>query len=708
MTTPAGSLRYRAAEWWIAVLMTVAAAALLAVGTLAGMNVDDDELGTAALTTMVQAQAVRHGDLPFWSSRLAFGLPQPGAQSLFVHPLMPLFAWWDPSAAVTAVYAAHIIIGAVAFWWLCSVLMLSPLTSGLCTATFLLSSPSLQYTLNDGLPTYFVAWTLAPVALALMIRLLDDPPPHTRVAVGLGLVAGLMLVDGHLGHAPFLLGTLALGCLPYAGRMRSRRTWFFLAAGLALAIASHRIGITIDEYRRFPGTIPRTIPPSPAETLGLRALWDVFLRPLAPGRLEQMAQLTMWRGNYRIFFGGPFALLALAGLLRPAWTHRWRPLLAAIIGASLALMAISTRWPLFALSGTYLLRDAIVIAGIALAGLTLDRLIANSGWRRTRGVLVTLQLLAIGGGTWPFVAQSLAAARAFEDGGRDASVRPLADRLVALSRSDPGRIYFTPGAEQFLWNDPGIDRPTRWNTSLTYAGVRRINGLFKGISTEPLAPAFLLPYGTVEGSAALSMSTAALTALGVRHVVAFGAEPISADLVLLAAWPTPGGPLHLLDNFRAWPGAHFVRSSALAGDLPLLPGCPHTRLLCRDFTPVIAAAEEPVDAIRYGEGAMTIRFAPAARDRTLLVTEMIRDGWYALVDGRRGAVTPVFGALMRVDVPAGASSVELRYRPAGRVALAAFSWGTVLVAAFLSLSPWPLEKKGPVARASLVHAPIDS
>ena len=491
----------------LALLIVAAAAALLAFGTLGGMNVDDDELGTTAQTTMVQAQAIAHGDLPFWSSRLAFGLPEPGAQSFFVHPLMPLFAWFDPATAVSAVYAAHIIVGAVAFWWLCRVLMLSPLTSGLCTATFLLSSPSLQFTLDDGLPTYFVAWTLAPLVLGCLIRLLDDPVPDTRVAVALGLVAGLMLVDGHLGHAPFLLGTLVLGCLPYASRLRSRRRWFLIAAGLALAIAGHRLGVTLEEYRRF----PEGLPPSPDETLSLRVLWDLFLRPLGPGRLDRMVELTVLRGNHRIFFGGPFALLSIAGLVHPAWSHRWRPLLAAIAGGSLTLIVISTRWRLFGLSGTYLLRDAIVLAGIALAGITLDRLRADQGWRRTTQALVLVQLLVIAGGAWPFVVQSLAARRTFEDGGRDAAVRPLADRLAALAHSDQGRVYFTPGAEGFVWGYPGIERPTRWYASLRFAGVRTINGLFKGISTEPLAPPFLLPYGNVEGNDALSTSAASLT-----------------------------------------------------------------------------------------------------------------------------------------------------------------------------------------------------
>src|SRR5450631_1846134 len=146
MTTQPRQHRGRDAEWWTAVLAAAAAAAVLAVGTLVGMNVDEDELGTSVLTTMLQAQAVWHGHLPFWPSRIGFGLPQPGAQSFFIHPLMPLFAWCDPYTAVMALYAFHIVVGALGFWWLCRTMKLSTVPTGVCTATFLLSAPALQYT----------------------------------------------------------------------------------------------------------------------------------------------------------------------------------------------------------------------------------------------------------------------------------------------------------------------------------------------------------------------------------------------------------------------------------------------------------------------------------------------------------------------------------------------------------------------------------
>ena len=234
-----------------------------------------------------------------------------------------------------------------------------------------------------------------------------------------------------------------------------------------------------------------------------------------------------------------------------------------------------------------------------------------------------------------------------------------------------------------------VDRATIWYTQLTHDGVRAVNGLFKGPSTESLMPTYVMPYGLVDSNPALSRSAPSLTVLGIRSVVALEGEPVAASLALVDRWPTSKGRLRLLDNPQAWPGAHFVSHRAFAAELPLLSGCPHDRLLCRDLAPVLAAAEESVSAVRYGEGTIAVSFVPADHPRALLVTEMFHDGWYALVDGRRVPVTPAWAALMRVDVPTGASSMELRYRPRWQLSLAAFSWSATLIAVLLTLWPWP-------------------
>ncbi|MBI3403221.1 MAG: hypothetical protein HY048_17555 [Acidobacteria bacterium] len=662
--------RPRSREWWVAASLVAGAAALLAAGFVIGLNPDEDELGTCVLVTILQVQAIARGALPIWSSRLAFGVPLPGSQSLLLHPLAPLVAAVDPRSAVIAIDLAHLAVGAVGFWWLCRTLKLSTQTTGVCAATFLLASPSLTYTLTDDWPTYFVAWTLAPVALTLVLRMLDATGSGLRDALALGTVGGVMLADGHLGHAPFLLTTLAAGALASPRRLRSRAPWFALAALVAVTIGADHLWTAADEYRRFPPALRR---PGDA-TLAATHLWDAFMRPLMPA------------APHFVFFGGPFTVLSVLALVRRDCSHSSRGFLALSAGVAGSLLVMSSVWRFPALSQTYLLQDAAVICGIALAGIALDRL-RSTAWARYIPAIVTLQCLAVFGGAWPFVSGNVAAARAFRSRGQDARARTLAGGLLRLTRDAPGRIAFTPGATRLWYEGQVVERPVSWRTRLIQSGAMVVNGgAFKGIELEPFAPAYARPYGDLDDNASLVVSPASLTALGIRYVIAARDEPLAPDLERVPAIDPLPDSLELWRNPRAWHGARFMPASVFEQSLPLLPGCGHPRLFCRDLTPLVSQADPSGLTVIDGESEMRIDFPPADRPRALLVTRMYRDGWIASAGGRQVPLTPAFGALMRVDVPADVTAVALRYRPAGRVALFALSCTATLATVILLLA----------------------
>jgi hypothetical protein len=211
-------------------------------------------------------------------------------------------------------------------------------------------------------------------------------------------------------------------------------------------------------------------------------------------------------------------------------------------------------------------------------------------------------------------------------------------------------------------------------------------GSFKGIELEPFAPASARPYGDLDDNGSVVVSSASLTALGIRYVIAGRDEALAPDLERVPAIdPLPDG-LELWRNPRAWSGARFMPASVFEQSLPLLPGCGHARLFCRDLTPLVSLADQADPTVIDGGSEMVIEFPQADRPRTLLVAQMYRDGWIASAGGRQVPLTPAFGALTRVDVPADVTAVALRYRPAGRVALFALSGTTALAAGILLLA----------------------
>lgn len=638
-----------ARDWWLAVSVVAAAAGLLAAGVAWGMTPDEDEVGTSVLMTILQVQAIAHGAPPVWSSRLAFGVPLPGSQTLLLHPLSPLLAFIDPGAAIVWIDLLHVVVGACGFWWLCRTLKLSTLTTGVCAATFLLSSPSLTYTLTDEWPTYFVAWTLAPIALALMWRMIEPHGGRLRDALALGTVVGLMLADGHLGHAPFVIATLAAASVATPRQLRARAGWFALAAGLAIAIGGHHIWTATAEYLRFPSTLGRP----GDERLGLADVADLLFRPLTPSS----------RGMHLVFFGGPFALLSALAIVRRDCAHPSRRFLVAgiAVAAGLLVAASIRRFP--ALSQTYLLRDPAIVCAIPLAGIALDRLRATSASRYV-GAIVTLQLAAIFGGAWPFVARNIAAESVFQQSGADQPARALVDELATLSRNAPGRIYFTPEATRLWYESATIGRPVYWKTRLVQSGGMIVNGgAVKGVALEPLAPASARPYGDLDHDPQIGLLASSLIALGIRYVVATHGETLSPVLEHVTPPDPFPGSLQLWRNPRAWPGARFVDPASLPP--PLIAGCPHARLLCRDFEALVATAERADPRVGYGEGELTIELDAANRTRTLLVTEMYREGWTASASPGNTPlhVGAVADALIELKVPPGARSVKLKRRP---------------------------------------------
>ncbi|MEX1223696.1 MAG: YfhO family protein, partial [Pirellulales bacterium] len=64
---------------------------------------------------------------------------------------------------------------------------------------------------------------------------------------------------------------------------------------------------------------------------------------------------------------------------------------------------------------------------------------------------------------------------------------------------------------------------------------------------------------------------------------------------------------------------------------------------------------------RPGDVELAVR---SQGDALLILTESFHPGWQVRIDGQPGEVLRVYGDFIGVEVPDGASRVELRFRPA--------------------------------------------
>jgi hypothetical protein len=640
---------------WLRVGSAALAAApvvFLCATFLIGSTPDEEEFRFAVLGTWLQVSALLEGRVEFWSPLMGLGIPQPFVPTFVFHPLAPLLTVMSPVAWARALMSAHVVWGAAGVWLLLRRLGVGGPARGAATATFLLASPVQNYTLEQFWPSHLIVWTTAPWLLLSTWRLLGaEGRSRLTWSVALGLLAGLVIASTNPGHAAVYIA-LVLGVV--IGRwpaVKARVGPLMLAAAIALAFAAPTLAQLWHEREYFAPGLALANMREPVPWWGLLTL---LLAPL--GSSDDELRLPRL-----IFFGGPFAVLALAGCLRYWRTHRDLVLTVAIA----AVAAFTTLGPASIISARYQFRDPLTLAAIPLAALVLDRLFAAR-----RGVALAVVLIAVQGAALSLAIVPAARrawvpdARAAEwFRGATASTEP-ADTLVQLTAEPAGRLVFSPFIDDEVFEGRLHTEGLSVN-SLAYRGIPLVNGWFKAVSTGSVSPDERLFYGRVQVPQALLESAGTLDVLGIRYVLARPEDRVADGLVPRGTTPRKlGGHFVLYENTDAWPSA-FIAAPAVAGVAPAaFPGCLHDRLLCRDLT--VLAGHRLDDALTLASdgSALDVRLLPADSPRVLVVTQMFRPDWVAESgDGDRLETMPIAGALLGVRVPPDVDTVTLRYRP---------------------------------------------
>lgn len=653
--------------------VAAAAPVLLTVTFLAGSVRDEEEFRWGILSSFLHVRALAEGTLLSWTSTLGLGLPQPMVPNFNLHPLVPLLGLVSPDAWVRVLYAGHTIVGAAGIWWLCRALQVTPIVRGVAVLTYLLATPTSNYALTDFWPSHYVMWTSAPWLLLLAWRLLAATGRDAaRIAVLLGLSGGVVLATTHPGHAP-VYGTviLAVAAVRFEA-LKARGRWVALAVLLALAIAGPNLLQLASEQMVFDDDLaivkfPEPLPPSSARDVFLKPLSDIWKPEVVPGEA---------RG---IFFGGPFAALALVGLV---WLGRQHADLA--IGTVLSAVLLFTPLVPLTFLSRYQFRDATLLCAIPLAAVTADALLRRRRGRGVAAVLLALQCAAVALAAMPFLRPVWGAGsgRATPATGATAAT-PLVNRLLSAMTA-PGRVAYAPQVDYEISERGWLPQGFGVN-ALAYRGLSIVNGSFKAVSTGVLWPDERLFYGRVRLPAALVADDAALDLLGVRYLLAKRGEAIAPGLREIGALTADSDALLLYENPDAGPGALLVdRMPEALPDLPLYADCSNDRLLCRDLTPLTRLRTGGDVTVIRRDGRIDVAVASAQEPRLLVVVEMYRPAWTAAGTDGPLQVVPVGPGLIGVVVPGGTSTIRLEHRSLRLTSTTVLAW-SVLAAGLAAL-----------------------
>jgi hypothetical protein len=647
---------------------------------------DDENLSKEIVGTVFQSRQIFSGRYPFWDPWVAFGVPEPLSQTLVFHPFILLVELLPLGAAIAALYQLQVWIGIVSVWALARHFGIRRPIAGLCVLTYALCSMTIIY-LTNFWPVNLVDWTLGPLLLLLLLKLLDTANRSARVtyAIGTGLCAAFMVLDGHAAS----LVDYGLPFLAFlAGRFRRvRQLWPWLAASLAVAVvaaASQVYGIALESSRAVTTRNNQV-------TVAMN-FWRLIMYPI---------NSPFHEGNYyrALAIGGPFFLLTAVGLAYPL-RHRYVIGLRAGVVVSFALWFVPVRWTAIR-GGNFFSAAPFTIFAIFLAGLTLQALWKRfPSWRRALATAALLQVVVLIAGYYPYYRDGVSEAATYLRGSpsshslkqalKNQPIYAFFERQPGISRT---RVYLAPGADARLFRKATDYKFEGWPLH----NLRLVNGLFKGVDMHEIAPAQVYLRGEIRGDARVSRSELTLDALNIGYVLASPADHVAPSLTRITTFhlERPKATIIAYRNPGAWPDTVALEPKAKQiGLLPRRRGCSTPGLLCADFAPVAnLRLSGEVRRQRWVGTDLSVTLARVTRPRVLMISQLYRPGWEArLSNGRTVSGYRLFGGFTGFDLPPNVDAARISYRPTTRIALTSLTWAMILLG-FLTMAAIPLARR---------------
>jgi hypothetical protein len=639
------------------------------------LPLDDENLSKEVLSTVFQSKQIFSGNYAFWDPWIAFGVPEPRSQTLIFHPFFVFVQLFSLGTALGAFYQLQLWIGLLSVWGVARHLQIRRSFAALCVLTYALCSTTIVVLMADFWPVNFSNWTFAPLLLLLLLELLDADTTSSRAfyAVGAGLCAGFMVLDGHLGWLPdYAVPYLAFLAVQWR-RLLERWRWFALTAGvLALTAASHVYDVALEASNAAQGR-------NNQETVALN-VWRLLFYPIT-------APFNGGNDTRAIAIGGPFVLLAALGLVYPL-RHRFVGALRAGAVVSFAMWFVPLGWTSFR-STNYASAAPFTIFAALLAAMTLQALWERrAGWRPVLVAVVALQVVALGAGYYPFYRDGLREAKRYFQGSPSSVSlkRALANRpIYRYFEQRPGiaqtRVYLAAGADKRLFRKAADYKFEGWPLH----GLRLVNGLYKGVDMHEIAPARVYLRGEIRGDPRVSASALTLDAMNVGYVLAAPGDRLAPTLRRLTSFHLdhPAATIVAYRNPEAWPDTVVLQAAAKRLEaLPRRRGCATAGLLCADFRPVARLrVPRAVQSEKWDGTDLAVKLRPAAEGRVLLLSQLYRPGWQAqLSDGRTVSGYRLVGGFTGFDLPPGVGSARISFEPTTRTVLTGLTWASIFFA----------------------------
>lgn len=188
------------------------------------------------MVEVARVSITRYGELPLWNPFECGGVPLwDNPQGLGAAPLMYLTLLVGSTRTVEIWYLLHSAVGMLCMWVLArQELRLSPAASVVAAASFAFAGA--QTNRFSGGHFVFVCFLYTPLAIVLWRRAERD----LRAAVGLGLLAALIMLEGGTYPLPYLAVLLGVETLFRVWPLR--RVWPIAKAAVVVSVVAFSVG----------------------------------------------------------------------------------------------------------------------------------------------------------------------------------------------------------------------------------------------------------------------------------------------------------------------------------------------------------------------------------------------------------------------------------------------------------------------------------
>lgn len=660
-----------------------------------------EELNYSLYPLIIFAKNILAGNIPAWLFDAGLGIPWPIPHTMSHTPLAILFGLLPVYKALGILLATHTCIQAYFTIKLCEYLKLSLLTTSAVLISILLAAPIEYMIVSDAAAVYMV-WTLLPLILFSIIKLLE-PLPLLQSLTYTGVLAatlGFGILNGHIGV--FSTHVIGLGTLIFfqPTAFKRRWPWFVLVGFLAIGMGSEKLIFLMNELSYFGHQTARLQYTYDKNIDHL--LWNFFVKPFVfPMHiLDSNYWSLVINQNYRsriITLGSPlcaFLLLAF-GLktfirgIQPMPNKAkiqifWYTFCTCFLLQFIPLSALP-----FFISASWTFRDPATLFGLLLAGTLCEFWLKPNLNNKLFNVLLLTHLLLVimsalifqyGPNLQPTkIGEAVKVYNDISQGRGNFLIHEILERAVecpvGAERCDPTqkRVMYDGLAAQLAHDGVMVKTGLHLN-SLPIFGFQEVSYLTKGISLDSIHPSQSKPYGMISTLQFsnyhyqpsqfnwIKESQSLVNLFGIRIIIGdkdAGYESNGLTYIGSISTPNPAKSLGIYSNPTAFPIAFFA-NPRLLDEVAKKNVCPNdsTYATCQDFSTVTSGTDPWKAPIQTNTGtdSIELKFEPSEHERSIVVSNMWRPEWVTA----QGKLSPFFG-IMRVDIPPNQSFVELKY-----------------------------------------------